>query len=311
MPSATMKSTAHPFQTDDSRLLSVHEKVLAEQALDLDDITALYVSKDILAIGWLANFVRERMHGGATQFAVNTVAANSAGGELLIVARDFEAALRGVDQTRKEHPLERIAALTVEQLATQANPAEAARQLKRAGADSLLGDGAEIFLPELRRSIWQTAISIDARAEAIQVANEAGLETPLYVVQRGRSPEEQARELMRFRAWKAERFAAISFDPDATTSASLNVTTGMQEMRHIAIARLALPNVAHIRAYWQMLGGKLSQIALSFGASELDGTALDAGVNAAERSRELAREISVAGREPKEIPPVRKLVMSL
>ena len=61
----------HPFQTDDPRLWPIAEKVLASQRLSADDALALYQSKDILAIGWMANYVRERMHGDKTYFNVN------------------------------------------------------------------------------------------------------------------------------------------------------------------------------------------------------------------------------------------------
>src|ERR1019366_4399902 len=60
-----------PFQTDDVRLKPIHEKVMAEQRLSAEDALALYHSGDILAIGWLANHVRERMHGDIAYFNVN------------------------------------------------------------------------------------------------------------------------------------------------------------------------------------------------------------------------------------------------
>src|SRR5271163_2801660 len=62
---------AHGFETDDPRLWPIHDKVLAGERLDQNDALALYRSPDILAIGWLANFVRERMHGDKTYFNVN------------------------------------------------------------------------------------------------------------------------------------------------------------------------------------------------------------------------------------------------
>src|SRR5205807_734640 len=64
--SATLSNHAfrtHGFQTDDPRLAPVHEKVLAGKRLDADDALALYRTGDILAVGWMANSVRERMHG--------------------------------------------------------------------------------------------------------------------------------------------------------------------------------------------------------------------------------------------------------
>src|SRR6266404_9828272 len=70
-PEPFVSANKHPFQTDDSRLESVAEKVLASERLDTEDALALYRSGDILAIGWLANHVRERLNGNVTYFNVN------------------------------------------------------------------------------------------------------------------------------------------------------------------------------------------------------------------------------------------------
>src|SRR3982075_2708816 len=64
-------SSLHPFQSDDRRLYAIKDKVLAHERLNTDDALALYRSPDILAVGWLANSVRERMHGDKTYFNVN------------------------------------------------------------------------------------------------------------------------------------------------------------------------------------------------------------------------------------------------
>ena len=61
----------HAFQTDDPRLRPIYDKVLAGKRLDADDALALYRTGDILAVGWMANSVRERMHGDKTYFNVN------------------------------------------------------------------------------------------------------------------------------------------------------------------------------------------------------------------------------------------------
>src|ERR1700723_3145425 len=61
----------HVFQTDDARLRPIAEKVLAGERLNFDDGVALYRSGDILAVGWLANHVRERMYGDIAYFNVN------------------------------------------------------------------------------------------------------------------------------------------------------------------------------------------------------------------------------------------------
>src|SRR5213078_369354 len=61
----------HLFQTDDLRLQPIYEKVLAQDRLSADDALTLYRTGDILAVGWMANHVRERMHGDKAYFNVN------------------------------------------------------------------------------------------------------------------------------------------------------------------------------------------------------------------------------------------------
>src|SRR6266496_5262694 len=61
----------HSFSTDDPRLKQIHDKVMACERLDAEDALALYRTPDVLALGWLANYVRERMHGNVAYFNVN------------------------------------------------------------------------------------------------------------------------------------------------------------------------------------------------------------------------------------------------
>src|SRR5581483_4952540 len=61
----------HPFQTDDPRLEPIASKVLSGERLAENDALSLYQTGDILAVGWLANHVRERLHGDKTYFNVN------------------------------------------------------------------------------------------------------------------------------------------------------------------------------------------------------------------------------------------------
>jgi aminodeoxyfutalosine synthase len=65
------EAALHAFQTDDARLNPLCEKILASERLNAEEALALYQSKDILALGWLANHVRERMHGDRAYFNVN------------------------------------------------------------------------------------------------------------------------------------------------------------------------------------------------------------------------------------------------
>src|SRR5580704_8710753 len=70
-PAGTASKPRHSFQTDDPALEPIAAKVLAGERLTFDDGVALYRSGDILAVGWLANHVRERMHGDLAYFNVN------------------------------------------------------------------------------------------------------------------------------------------------------------------------------------------------------------------------------------------------
>ncbi|HZU34067.1 MAG TPA: aminofutalosine synthase MqnE, partial [Candidatus Angelobacter sp.] len=71
MTTSVSSPARHNFQTDDRNLHPIADKVFARERLTFDDAVTLYRSADILAIGWLANHVRERMHGNVTYFNVN------------------------------------------------------------------------------------------------------------------------------------------------------------------------------------------------------------------------------------------------
>ena len=70
LPSTSLRSR-HSFQTDDQALFPIAAKVQSGERLNFDDGVALYRTGDILAVGWLANLIRERLHGNTTYFNVN------------------------------------------------------------------------------------------------------------------------------------------------------------------------------------------------------------------------------------------------
>ncbi|PYX36246.1 MAG: aminofutalosine synthase MqnE, partial [Acidobacteria bacterium] len=94
--------------------------------------------------------------------------------------------------------------------------------------------------------------------------------------------------------------------PDNTPLEHLPKTTGMLDIKQIAVSRLVLDNFPHIKAYWQMMTAKIAQIALRFGADDIDGTVIeekiyhDAGATTPQgmRRKDLIRLITEAGREP-------------
>jgi aminodeoxyfutalosine synthase len=103
-------------------------------------------------------------------------------------------------------------------------------------------------------------------------------------------------------------FIPLAFHPDNTPLAHIPKPTGYDDLRNIAVSRLVLDNFEHIKAYWVMLSTSMAQIALRFGANDMDGTVVeekiyhDAGARTAEFTPrgELERLIRAAGRVPVE-----------
>jgi aminodeoxyfutalosine synthase len=103
-------------------------------------------------------------------------------------------------------------------------------------------------------------------------------------------------------------FIPLAFHPDNTPLHHIPSTTGFADIREIAVSRLLLDNIPHIKAYWIMMTPKIAQIAQRFGADDLDGTVVeekiyhDAGATTSQSLRrgELMRLIREAGREPVE-----------
>ena len=350
----------HPFQADDSRLEPIAQKVLAGERLTGDDAFVLYGTGDILAVGWLANHVRQRLHGDKTYFNVNRhinptnvcVAAcrlcafgrkkDSPGAYTMALEEAYETAASGYSEAVTEfhivgglHPdlpfqyfldlvsglkerfpqvhLKAFTMVEVSYLAKRAKLSirETLEKLKEAGVDSLPGGGAEIFSDRIRHIICDHKIDGQEWLDTARTAHLIGLRsnaTMLYG--HVENDEDRIDHLLRLRAVQDETngfqtFIPLAFHPENTALAHLPKTTGMLDIRQIAVSRLILDNFPHIKAYWQMLSPKIAQIALRFGADDLDGTVIeekiyhDAGATTPQgmRRQDLVRLIEEAGRE--------------
>lgn len=353
----------HAFQTDDPRLNSIAEKVLAQKRLDPDDALALYRSHDILAVGWLANHVRERMHGNVAYFNVNRhinptnvcVAAcrlcafgrkkDAPGAYTMALEEAWQTAASGYSEAvtefhivgglhpdlpfeyfidlitglKERFPSVHLKAFTMVEIAFLAKRAkltirDTLEKLKAAGVDSLPGGGAEIFNDRVRHIICDHKIDGDQWLETARTAHLIGLRSNATMLYGHiESDEDRVDHLLRLRALQDETggfqaFIPLAFHPANTPLEHLPWTTGMLDLKQIAVSRLVLDNFPHIKAYWQMLTAKIAQIALRFGADDMDGTVIeekiyhDAGATTPQgmRRQELMRLIRVAGREPVE-----------
>jgi aminodeoxyfutalosine synthase len=125
--------------------------------------------------------------------------------------------------------------------------------------------------------------------------------------------EDRLDHLLRLRELQDETrgfqtFIPLAFHPDHTALEHIAKTTGFDDIREIAVSRLMLDNIPHIKAYWVMMTPRIAQIAQRFGADDLDGTLVeeriyhDAGATTSQSLRrgQLMRLITEAGREPVE-----------
>ncbi|RMF39322.1 MAG: aminofutalosine synthase MqnE [Planctomycetota bacterium] len=150
--------------------------------------------------------------------------------------------------------------------------------LMEAGLGSLPGGGAEIFHPEVRDQICEHKADAHKWFEVHRTAHELGLRSNCTMLYGHlEQPYHRVDHLLRLRELQDQTggfqtFIPLAFHPDNTQLDHLRKPSALEDLRNIAVARLMLDNVAHIKAYWIMLGIETAQIALHYGADDLDGT---------------------------------------
>lgn len=164
-------------------------------------------------------------------------------------------------------------------------------ELKNAGLDSFPGGGAEIFHPEIRDQICDTKVSAEQWIDTHRTAHSLGLRsncTMLYghIENYGHRVD----HMRRLRELQDETsgfnvFIPLAFQPFQNEMGIHRYTFGADDLRTIAIARLYLDNFKNIKSYWVMLGQDIAQLALQFGANDLDGTVLEEKISRAAGGR--------------------------
>jgi aminodeoxyfutalosine synthase len=188
------------------------------------------------------------------------------------------------------------------------------RQLKAAGLSGLPGGGAEIFDPGVRRRIAPRKISGPEWLEVHRQAHRLGIPTNATMLYgHVESPAHRVDHLLALRALQDETggfaaFIPLPFHPEGTGLADLPGPTAVDDLRTIAVSRLLLDNVPHLKAFWIMLTPDLAQVALRFGADDVDGTVIREEITHAAgaltpqglTTADLAALIRGAGAEPSE-----------
>jgi len=345
-------------------LISITEKIERSERLTRADGLLLLEHPDLLAVGQLANLVREQLHQDITYYNKNLHlnATNVCEADCLFCSfarlqahmpqaytmsvpqarqwiterfrpgmteihivnglhsgLDFDYYLELLQMIRQTFPVLHIKAFTAVEIhyfaeKYQLTYAQVLTQLVAAGLGSLPGGGAEIFAERVRRKICRDKVDADGWLEVHRVAHELGLKsncTMLYgTIERN---EERIDHLLRLRELQDQSggfqaFIPLSYHPENNRMGRLPAPTGADDLRMVAVSRLMLDNIPHIKAYWIMLGIKTAQLAQRFGANDLDGTVTEekvyhmAGAKTPDSlsEQELRRLISAIGRKPVE-----------
>lgn len=158
---------------------------------------------------------------------------------------------------------------------------EVLRRLKDAGLDAMPGGGAEIFSERTRLAAWEKKTSADDWLRIHGEAHSIGIKTNCTMLYGHiETHEERIDHLIRLREQQDNSggflaFIPLAFHPLNTELSDLPGTTGYDDLKTLAISRLMLDNIPHIKAFWIMVGLKVAQLSTAFGVDDIDGTVVE------------------------------------
>jgi aminodeoxyfutalosine synthase len=181
---------------------------------------------------------------------------------------------------------------------------EVLEHLRAAGLGSLPGGGAEIFDDRVHNEAFRNKVGEQHWFDVHRTAHELGIFTNATMLYgHVETPQERIAHLVKLRehqdASLRDRPAhfncviPLSFVPDGSALSHLSGPTGLDDLKTLAIARLMLDNVAHIKAFWPMLTPKLAQVSLNWGVDDLDGTVVYYDITKREGAGTTHQELTV------------------
>ncbi len=228
----------------------------------------------------------------------------------------YENMIAGVKALRPEVLIKAFTAVEIAHFAKSEgiSTRDVLLRLKAAGLNMLPGGGAEVFSPRIRSLLCPEKLDGQGWLDIVREAHGLGISTNATMLfGHIETPRERLEHLCALRNLQDETggftcFIPLPFQPRNTKVDGVLPTTGVEDLKTIAVSRLMLDNFRHIKAYWVMLTVKLAQTALYFGADDLDGTIIEekighmAGADSdqALTRSELERVIRDAGFEPVE-----------
>jgi aminodeoxyfutalosine synthase len=232
--------------------------------------------------------------------------------------------LRGLKQIRPEIHLKCFTAVEIAFFSDHygMTDEQVLRDLMAAGLDSLPGGGAEIFAPRVRKKISHDKADADRYLSIHKLAHRLGLRTNVTMLYGHiETMEERVDHMIRARELQDETggfqaFIPLAFHPDNNQMRKLPAPSASDTLRVHAVARLMLDNFSHIKAFWIATGVDVAQIALWYGADDLDGTVQEERIYHMAGSRtpetlttaDIQRLIRAAGRTPVERDTLYRVV---
>jgi len=171
-------------------------------------------------------------------------------------------------------------------------------RLKAAGLQSMPGGGAEVFSERLRKLLFPGKAGARRWLEIHRLAHQMGIKSNCSILYGHiETYEERVRHLLLLRELQDETGGFLAFIPLAYQPGDTNLVprqaSAIDDLKMVAVSRLLLDNVPHVKAYWVMIGEETASMALHFGASDLDGTIGEERIAHAARAQSpagLARE---------------------
>ncbi|MDO8885909.1 aminofutalosine synthase MqnE [Candidatus Oleimmundimicrobium sp.] len=307
-------------------LADIQEKILNNKRLTREDGINLINRDDILFLGRLAKYVKERKTNNRAYFNVNqhinltnicvsrckfcafscnksdpsaytmsieevinaALRAPKDITELHIVSglhpdKPFDYYVNVIKALKKEFPNIHVKAFTAVEIdyfskISGLSVEEIFKILKEAGVNSLPGGGAEIFNPIIRKQICPKKATANEWLNVVRAAHKLGLKSNATMLYGHiETLEDRVDHLIKIRELQDETagflaFIPLPFHPQNTELSHLKKPTAVENLKMIAISRLMLDNFDHIKAYWIMMGPKVAQLSLDFGADDIDGT---------------------------------------
>mgnify|MGYP001595519572 CR=1 FL=1 len=197
----------------------------------------------------------------------------------------FEYYLEMLSSIKKHFPKLQIKAFTATEIEYMSRISgksvfDTLTALRKHGLDTMPGGGAEIFDVGVRNQLCPEKLSSEGWLNVMETAHKAGIKTNATMLYgHVETYEQRVDHLMRLRELQDrtggfQAFIPLAYHPKNTEIGG-SYSSGIDDLKTIAVSRLVLDNFAHIKAYWIMLGEKLSQLALLFGADDIDGTIIE------------------------------------